>query len=58
MGNTRLRPVACIFGKDEDDSPCRKLHGGDVRAVALPGGHHFDGDYAGVAQAILATLPP
>ena len=57
MANARLGSVACIYGKDEGDSPCRRFRGGAVRAVPLPGGHHFDGDYAGVAQAILAALP-
>jgi type IV secretory pathway VirJ component len=54
----RIGPVACVYGKDETDSPCRKLHGPDLRSIALPGGHHFDGNYAGVAQAILAAVPP
>jgi type IV secretory pathway VirJ component len=54
----RMGPVACVYGKDETDSPCRKLHGAGLRAIVLPGGHHFDGDYAGVAQAILKTVPP
>jgi type IV secretory pathway VirJ component len=58
MANGRLGPVTCIYGTDETDSPCRKPHGRDFREVALPGGHHFDGDYAGVAQAILAAVPP
>ena len=57
LANGRLGPVACIYGKDEADSPCRKPHGAGFREVSLPGGHHFDGDYAGVAQAILAALP-
>jgi type IV secretory pathway VirJ component len=54
----RMGPVACVYGKDETDSPCRKLRGAGLRAIALPGGHHFDGDYAGVAQAIVTALPP
>jgi type IV secretory pathway VirJ component len=57
MANERLGPVACIYGKDETDSPCRKPQGPHIREVALSGGHHFDGDYAGVAQAVLAALP-
>ena len=53
----RMGPVACLYGKDQEDSPCPKLHGAGFRSIELPGGHHFDGDYAGVAQAILTTLP-
>jgi type IV secretory pathway VirJ component len=54
----RMGPVACVYGKDEEDSPCRKLRGPDARSIVLPGGHHFDGNYAGVAQAVLSALPP
>jgi type IV secretory pathway VirJ component len=54
----RMGPVACVCGRDETDSPCRRLHGAGLRAIVLPGGHHFDGDYASVAQAILTALPP
>jgi type IV secretory pathway VirJ component len=54
----RLGPVACIYGKDEADSPCRSFHAAGFREVVLPGGHHFDGDYAGVAQAVLSAMPP
>jgi type IV secretory pathway VirJ component len=57
VASGRMGPVACIYGKDETDSPCRKDHGPGFQSIALPGGHHFDGDYAGVAQAILAALP-
>ena len=53
----RIGRVLCVYGKEESDSLCRKLHGAGIRAVGLPGGHHFDGDYAAVAQAILAALP-
>lgn len=54
----RMGPVACVYGKSETDSPCRKLHGAGLRPIELPGGHHFDGDYAAVAQATLTALPP
>jgi type IV secretory pathway VirJ component len=55
IADARLRPLVCIYGEQESDSPCRGLDGPAVRRVALPGGHHFDGDYAGVARAILAA---
>lgn len=57
MTNERLGPVACIYGTEEADSPCRKPNGPRVREVALSGGHHFDGDYAAVARAVLSALP-
>jgi type IV secretory pathway VirJ component len=28
-----------------------------VRAIGLPGGHHYDGDYAALGAAIVANLP-
>jgi type IV secretory pathway VirJ component len=46
-------PVLCVYGADEDDSPCPKMDPKRVTVVKLAGGHHFDGDYAGLAQRIL-----
>ena len=46
--------VLCLYGSDEQDSPCPALSAPGVKAVALSGGHHFDGDYGALAQQILA----
>lgn len=43
----------CVYGKDDTDSICATLPAGTVIGVALPGDHHFDGDYAGLARHIL-----
>jgi type IV secretory pathway VirJ component len=51
-------PVLCIYGKDESDSLCPQLAHGTTRVVELPGGHHFNGDYAGLAREILASAAP
>jgi type IV secretory pathway VirJ component len=51
-------PVLCIYGADEDDSLCPKLDPKKFNIVKLKGGHHFDGDYAGLAQHILAAAKP
>jgi type IV secretory pathway VirJ component len=51
-------PVLCIYGADESDSLCPKLDPGRFRIVKLKGGHHFDGDYAGLAQQILDAVKP
>jgi type IV secretory pathway VirJ component len=48
-------PVLCIYGADEDDSLCPKLDPKRVSIVKVKGGHHFDGDYAGLAKLILAA---
>lgn len=48
-------PVLCIYGADEKDSLCPKLDPKKIIVVKVKGGHHFDGDYAGLAQQILAA---
>ncbi len=48
-------PVLCIYGEGDDDSLCPKLDPAKVRIVKMKGGHHFDGDYAGLAREILAS---
>ena len=48
-------PVLCIYGEGDNDSLCPKLDAAKVRIVKLPGGHHFNGDYAGLAREILAA---
>jgi type IV secretory pathway VirJ component len=48
-------PVLCIYGADESDSLCPKLDPKKFNVVKLKGGHHFDGDYAGLARQILAA---
>jgi len=50
--------LLCIYGSDEDDSPCTKLRGTGAVVVELQGGHHFDGDYAGLARRIMAAASP
>lgn len=51
---TRI-PVACVYGTHERDTLCPALHGRNVIAAALPGAHHFDGDYDALAGVILRT---
>jgi type IV secretory pathway VirJ component len=46
-------PVLCIYGEDEDDSLCPKLDPLKFKVVKVKGGHHFDGNYAGLANEIL-----
>jgi type IV secretory pathway VirJ component len=51
-------PVLCIYGEDEHDSLCPKLDAARFKIVKLKGGHHFDGNYAGLAGQILAAAKP
>jgi type IV secretory pathway VirJ component len=48
-------PVLCIYGDEESDSLCPKLSPAKIKIVKLTGGHHFNGDYAGLAQQILSA---
>jgi type IV secretory pathway VirJ component len=43
----------CVFGAGDKDSLCTDLPAGTAGITELPGGHHFDGDYDGLARLIL-----
>jgi type IV secretory pathway VirJ component len=59
LPEARLLPAArtlCVYGQDEaTESLCPRLRG-ILPVVALPGGHHFDGDMTGIALRILGPL--
>ncbi len=46
----------CFYGEQESDSLCPHLQGNNFRKVALPGTHHFGGNYEPIAEAILNEL--
>jgi type IV secretory pathway VirJ component len=46
----------CVYGDGADDSACDDVASSTLRAVNLPGGHHFGGDYDRVAELILEQL--
>lgn len=48
-------PLLCVYGEDESDSLCPHLDPHTVTLVKLKGGHHFDGNYAGLAATILSA---
>ena len=50
-------PYLCLYGADDPDSACKAITGRDGTAIEMPGGHHFDGGYTKVADAILIRLP-
>jgi type IV secretory pathway VirJ component len=43
----------CVFGAGDQDSLCTDFPPGTAGTVELAGGHHFDGDYDGLARLIL-----
>jgi type IV secretory pathway VirJ component len=46
-------PILCVYGKKEGDALCPDLPAGLADVVEVGGGHHFDGDYAGLARLVL-----
>jgi type IV secretory pathway VirJ component len=45
--------TVCVFGTGDKDSLCVDFPPGTAGIVELTGGHHFDGDYDGLARLIL-----
>jgi type IV secretory pathway VirJ component len=48
----------CVYGAEEEDASCPKLAALGIIAEKMPGDHHFDEDYQGIARRILDRLPP
>ncbi|HVR51230.1 MAG TPA: AcvB/VirJ family lysyl-phosphatidylglycerol hydrolase [Pseudorhodoferax sp.] len=48
----------CVHGLEEKQSLCPLLTPAQARVLALPGGHHFDGDYPALAARILHAAGP
>ena len=49
----RGQHMLCIFGHDEEDSPCRDADGTLIARHELPGDHHFDRAYRTIAAIIV-----
>ncbi len=45
--------TVCVFGTGDKDSLCSDFPPGTAGIVEITGGHHFDGDYDGLARLIL-----
>lgn len=48
--------TVCIYGQDDQDALCPSLPAQAAKRVALPGDHHFKGDYATLAKVIMEQL--
>jgi type IV secretory pathway VirJ component len=48
--------LQCVYGADDDESVCAKLAGSGADVVEMDGGHHFDDDYAALANRITARI--
>jgi type IV secretory pathway VirJ component len=51
-------PMTCIYGDKERLDICPTLPATTIRQVRLHGGHHFDGDYVGLGEAVLRAAAP
>lgn len=47
--------ITCVYGDKERRDICPDLPDDEVAKIRLPGGHHFNGDYATLGQAVLAA---
>lgn len=47
-------PATCLYGEGEQHDPCPMLAGPAMFAREIGKGHHFSGDYAALAEAVLA----
>lgn len=50
-------PYMCLYGESDADAACAALTGHDGSVFKMPGGHHFGGSYAAIADEILGRLP-
>lgn len=46
-------PMACVYGDQESDAACPTFPAGEIRQLRLSGGHHLNGDYAGVGEKLV-----
>jgi len=46
------RPMLCIYGSKEGDTLCPDAPAGLMEVVKLDGGHHFDGNFRGLARLV------
>jgi type IV secretory pathway VirJ component len=55
MARMSAANTLCLYGSGDDDSICPKVAPAHATVVKLPGGHHFGGSYAQLADIILGV---
>lgn len=45
--------ITCVYGDKEHADICPTLPDAEVAKIRLPGGHHFNGDYTALGEAVL-----
>ncbi len=58
MEKLQGRPLLCVYGTREGDTLCPDLPAGLADVVEIKGGHHFDGDFHGLARLIMSHVKP
>ncbi|WP_297516248.1 AcvB/VirJ family lysyl-phosphatidylglycerol hydrolase [uncultured Caulobacter sp.] len=48
--------ITCVYGAKEHADICASLPDAQVAKVRLPGGHHFNGDYASLGDVVLKAI--
>jgi len=51
--NIKGKKILCFYGEKESDSLCQDLKPDIATLIEMKGGHHFGGDYRGIAREIL-----
>jgi type IV secretory pathway VirJ component len=49
-------PVVCYFGSAEDEATRLKFSKNGIKVGVMPGNHHFNDDFSGIARAIATGL--
>jgi type IV secretory pathway VirJ component len=44
--------VVCVFGENEDKEPRMTFEKSGIKSIGIPGNHHYDNDYTGIAGLI------
>ena len=48
--------ILCVYGTTDDDTLCKEFKAPNIANVALPGDHHYEGDFQAVTKLIIAHL--